>query len=298
MPKIMFFIIPRGRTGGTLLATMLNAHPQISMGYEMYPHLLLCSNRHPYCLKELVTRLNKSQKNDNELWVKSLEQDNFRVFASRARRSGIEPKILLEALRNCIKGGGSLTSLDGRLDFIDILLELQASNCGKQFVGSKMRVDPEDLHRRHPKAIYLMMVRDGRDVLDSRLKVGKFNTSPNRCAQEWCADLLGFEEFLKQTGANGCFVSYEKLVANPKEILTSIMGMASLPFDPIMVDFTDTKQPLFTNSHGHLSSEQLSKGLNDSSVGRWRNGLTKEEVDSFMEIAEKTMFRFGYIQEN
>ncbi len=295
MAEIKFFIIPRARTGGTLLATMLNAHPQISMCYEIYPNLLLDSDNLAFAPEELLTRLKKARLTCFEHWIKALDRDNFRVFAARARRSGIEPPALLQVLKVFVKNKRSLVTLDDRLDLIDLLLQSQAKQVKKDYVGGKMRTDPHVLYTRHPQAVFLMTLRDGRDVLDSRLNVGDFKDTPADCAREWCDALEIFETFLKDTGAKGCLVRYEDIVMEPEKTLTPVMEMTKLVFDPMMINFAQAEQPLFENAHGHLSAKQLSVGLNNSSIGRWRNGLSQQQVDEFMTIAGDAMRRYGYV---
>jgi hypothetical protein len=84
MPEIKIFIIPRGRTGGTLLATMLNAHRQISMGYELYPDKLSDERGAPYAIEDLIQRLRASAADEPEQWLNRLERSNFRTFCARA----------------------------------------------------------------------------------------------------------------------------------------------------------------------------------------------------------------------
>ncbi len=295
MAKIKIFIIPRSRTGGTLLATMLNAHPKISMGYEIFPSLLFSADNQSYTPRELVGRLDAAQNANFELWVKNLERDSFRVFALRARRSGIEPPDILNELTKLIDTQRTLGSLDDKLDFIDSILQKQAIKASKPIVGAKMRVDPEILYDRHPDAIFLMMLRDGRDVLDSRLNVGNFNTSPAATAQEWQNDLASFEKFLTKRNAKGCLVPYEELVCTPEKILAPIVEQAGIRFTEQMINFHQEKQLLFTNAHGHLSAKQLIRGLNTSSIGRWREGLSTDQVSTFTGIAGDTLSRYGYL---
>ena len=244
--------------------------------------------------EELMRRLEVARNSNNEVWAKGLASDGFRVFTARARRSGIEPMLLLRALSEFSEQGRKLVTLDERLDLIDFLLQCQAEEIGKPYLGSKMRVAPQALFARHSSAVYLMMLRDGRDVLDSRMKVGNFNTSPADCAREWRDDLLGFENFLVTSGAKGCLVPYEKLVDCPEAVLAPIMELANLEFDPLMADFANARQALFKNAHGHLSAKQLSGGLSDVSVGRWREGLDAEQLRAFTEVAGDTLLRYGY----
>jgi hypothetical protein len=131
---------------------------------------------------------------------------------------------LLALLRSFRAAGRRLTGPDDQLDLIDTLLIQQANAVGKPIVGSKMRVDPLILHRRHPRALFLMMLRDGRDILASRLHVGNFRQSAADVAREWSASLADFERFLQETDAMGQLVPYEALVGDPMTWLAQSSG--------------------------------------------------------------------------
>jgi Sulfotransferase family len=294
MPKIRIFIIPRGRTGGSLLATMLNAHRRISMGYELYPDKLSDERGEPYTIEDLIRRLDDAEARDPKRGLSGLKRDNFRIFCARARRSDIQPMALLALLRSFRAAGRTLASLDDQLDLIDSMLIYQANAAGKPIVGSKMRVEPQTLHRRHPHACFLMMLRDGRDVLASRLHVGNFRQSPTQVAREWSEALADFERFLQQSGAIGQLVRYEALVSKPTTSLMQIVGLVGLEFDPNMVEFEKQDQALFRHPHGQLSAHQLESGLSDASIGRWMRDLTSAQLDEFLQIAGPTLKRFGY----
>jgi hypothetical protein len=294
MPEIKIFVIPRGRTGGTLLATMLNAHRQISMGYELYPDKLSDERGTPYAIDDLIQRLRASAADEPEQWLHRLVRGNFRTFCARARRSDIQPGVLLALLRSFGAAGRTLTSSDDQLDFIDTLLLQQANAVGKPIVGSKMRVDPSILHRRHPRALFLMMLRDGRDVLASRLNVGNFRQSAADVAREWSASLADFERFLQETDAMGQLVPYEALVGDPMTSLAQVIRPLGLEFDPSMVEFEKHDQALFRNPHGQLSARQLQAGLSDASIGRWKRELSRAQLGEFLAVAAPTLERFGY----
>jgi hypothetical protein len=288
------FIIPRGRTGGTLLTTMLNAHPNISMGYEIYPDRLIDEKGEPYNINNLLEILKKTEHKDSEQWIKKLERNNFRTFCARARRSGLDMHDILIQVEYFASNNTALDLLDNRLDFIDGLLLQQAKKQNKEYVGSKMRVDPSILYKRHPRALQIMMLRDGRDVLDSRLNVGKFNTSPKDCAFDWVNSLREFEKFSKNSGALTELVCYEKLVEDPKLVISNILKKLNMPFSENILHFERYEQPLFQKPHGHLSHRQLKEGLKTDSVGRWKKNLTKEQLEEFIMIAGPTLKYYGY----
>jgi len=124
--NINIFIIPRGRTGGTLLTTMLNSHSDISMGYEIYPDRLEDENGKSYIVTKLLEMLRRTKHKDPDIWFKQLERNNFRVFCARARRSGLELTDILSQIEIFVANKLKINSLYERLDFIDALLLLQA----------------------------------------------------------------------------------------------------------------------------------------------------------------------------
>jgi hypothetical protein len=293
MSEIKLFIVARPRTGGTLMATMLNAHSQLSMAYEMYPDLLVAPSGKGLKTSDLAKRLKAAQHADKETWAKALERDKFRVFVARARRSGLEPNNLLSVLHRFLDK--KLDTLDERLDFIDALWHQQAQLDNKPFIGGKMRVEPENSHQRHPNAVFLMMLRDGRDVLDSRLKVGNFSTTAAACAEDWMQSLSDFENWLTTSGAKGRLVKYEALVADPESELHEIFKLANIPFENAAINYLSANQPLFENAHGHLSANQISGGLSSASIGRWKSGLEDQDVKTFEAVAGKTLRKHGYL---
>lgn len=293
---IDLFVIPRGRTGGTLVATMLNAHPDLSMGYEVFPDRMVDAEGKAYLANELLETVFNQEPGtdiDNSEFAASLT-DNFGVFLMRAFRSGIKPSWIKEHLSEFASENRVFDEVEDRLDFIDVLLQRQMRETGKSKIGAKMRVDPQLLHTRNPNAVFIMMVRDGRDVLDSRLNVGSFNQTPTICANDWIQSLEEFERFRSQEGVTAHFVLYEKLVENPRSQLEAVLNDIGLEWNDRVTNYLDAPQELFDHSFGHLSGKQIEKGLNSNSIGRWKKGLNDEQANEFMGIAGNTMKKFGY----
>lgn len=293
MTRIGCFIIPRPRTGGTLLASMLNAHSQISFCYEIFPELLLYKDGTAFSVDDLKARLDALSDLSPEGVVKELPRDSFRVFVARARRSGLEPADLRAVLSKFV--GRSLSSDAARLEFVEALMRFQGHKEGVPVVGAKMKAAPELLIERHPDATFLMLVRDGRDVFASRKTKGNFSKTPQETAQDWIDGLDHLNRHYKGTAANAHFVNYENLVANPKAELSKVTQLMGLNFESAMINYEQSQQTLFANAHGHLSAEQLKTGLNDSSVGKWRSILSSQEVAEFQQVARPYLEEFGYL---
>lgn len=284
-----------GRTGGTLLNTIIDAHPDVAMSYEIYQDRLVPRDGDAFTTDRALVLLTEARDDDPVRWVRGIAEPNLKTFAARARRGAIEPDELIRQMEAHAAEGGTLATLDGRLDLIERLMRRRAALEGATRWGGKFaRVDADTLHRRHPDAVFLAMVRDGRDVLASQLTVGNFNATPESVATDWVAMVTGFRRFIDREGVTGAEVPYEALVADPARVLRGICQLAGITFDSRMVAYESQSPALFDAPHGHLSHQQLQKGLNADSIGRWRRELTADQVDAFTRIAGTTLDQYGY----
>ena len=288
------FLIPRGRTGGSLMATILGVHRDLSFGYEIFPDKLARDEDTSLSIGEIIELLETHRDDSDEVWIGNIPQSFFLVFCARARRCGITLAELTDVFRNHATEDHLLDTDDRRLDLIDEILQFQMCKYGKKRWGSKMNADVNLLHRRHPEARFLMMVRDGRDVLDSRLNVGNFNTDAEETARDWVDSIKSFEEFLESSGASGMLIKYEQLVEDPTEVLSEVLNLCELDFYPEIIHYEENDIHLLKAPHGHLSAKQIAEGLNSKSVGRHIGNLSVEDLAIFEEIAGSTLQRFGY----
>ncbi len=289
------FLRPAGRTGGTLFVTMLDAHPALAMSYEIYEDRLVDDAGAPFDPARAAAMIRAAKDRDPVVWVRDVMDRNLRTFVARARRADVEVSELLEELGAFAREGGRLDTLDGRLDFIDRLMIFRMRKAGKQFWGGKAFAGLEALHRRHHGAVFFSMVRDGRDVLASRLLTGNFRTDAARCAADWRSRILEFREFMERGGARAMEVRYERLVQDPEGVLREACGLIGVAYDPVMLRFQEQDLALFRNPHGHLSHRQLREGLNDRSIGRWRSDLSRDDVAVFEAACSDLLAKYGYL---
>lgn len=284
-----------GRTGGTLLNTIIDAHPDVAMSYEIYQDRLVPRAGGAFTADEAITAILDARDDDPVRWVRGITEPNLKTFAARARRGAIDPDELVRQLRGHAAGGGTLATEEGRLDLIERLMRRRAELEGATRWGGKFaRVDAETLHHRHPNAVFLAMVRDGRDVLASQLTVGNFDATPASVAADWVRMVTSFRRFIERADVVGAEIPYEKLVADPAGQLRMICATAGLTFDRRMLTYEAQSPALFDAPHGHLSHQQLRKGLNASSIGRWRMELTEDQMAEFTRIAGPTLDQYGY----
>lgn len=289
-------LCPMPRTGGTLLVTMLDAHPEVAMSYEIYEDKLLDARGQPFDLRQVAASLAEALARlpDDTSRIRSLPDDHLRTFLFRAKRAGLELAEILEEIENHVAENGSLDAREGRLSLIERLMVAKMQKAGKTLWGGKTNTDPREWQRLRPRACFLAMVRDGRDVLASRRTTGAFSSEPLLVAREWTASLLQFQRFAALPGVRALAVRYERLVREPDTVMREVCAFIGVPYCPQVLQFHRLDLPLYRNSYGHLSSAQIAQGLNDRSIGRWRRDLAEDEVLAFETEAGGLLESSGY----
>jgi len=282
------FVRGLSRSGGTMLVTLLDAHPSISMAYELYPNLLHPSEDSPTAI-ELWNIL--ADKSWNEA-LEKLKPNKIGIYLSRCDRGGLNPEQVIEVLQGFIDDNLTFEGNTGRMEFMARCCRAKQKAESTQRWGLKCSQAFDKYQAIWPDAYYLNIIRDGRDVLASQLNTGAFNPDPAELAKSWCNTHLKFREFSSQDGVNGLEVSYEKLVTDPEPETRRICEFLQLEFDESMLNFH--QQDLTIYSATHLSMPQISQPLNDSKIGRWTTDGPEEALTGFLEVAGETMKEFGY----
>ena len=82
------FIRGLSRSGGTLMVTILDAHPDIAMSYELYPNLLTPLIQGKLSTGDFFEILSKSKK--GKKLERKPENKGVRNFVNRCPRGGLE----------------------------------------------------------------------------------------------------------------------------------------------------------------------------------------------------------------
>jgi hypothetical protein len=287
------FVYPLARSGGTLMATMLDAHPEMAMSYEIYEDLLVDAEGAILTVKQ-AQDMTSGPHSDDKAWVKSISSPKFKSFCARALRAGLKPTDVTSSLEWAKTHLQSFESLENRLQFIHRLMKLKAEKTNKPIWGGKAKVNLEDLINAEPSAYILAMVRDGRDILASRKTKGNFNSEPASVARDWVNYIKSFKDFLDKHPESGQFIHYENLVNDPEPQLREVCSAVGIDFSKEMVHYHKSDIALFDNSYGHLSSEQLKSGLSSASIGQYASLLSKQEILEFENIAKDLLTEFEY----
>jgi hypothetical protein len=235
--------------------------------------------------KMLIPRFGSLAKLDNrkramETWVRS---QGF-------RRSGLDAEQLTaKVLDECRTGG----------DFIRIVMNDIARN---QNVARWAVYDPDNLlhipsiKAEIPEALFVHIIRDGRDVALSLSKMGGFKPLPwNRKAKALLPTALYWEWMVREGRQHGLRVPadyvevrYEQLVSEPRTTLSALAEFLhhDLNYDRIL-----------ESSLGRLR-ESNSSFLEETDrlrpINRWKQNLSKQEINSVEALIGEYLEELGY----
>lgn len=276
------FIVGVGRSGTTLLRLMLDAHPDIAIPYETHflPSVL---NRPELTRDEFFQILTRA-----ETWPNlGLKADAF-----HAALHGIEPFSPAAGLR--------------------AFYDLWAQRFGKRRWGDKTptyRSHMPDIQRLLPEARFIHLIRDGRDVALSYqgLWFGPGDDIDVQ-ARFWRDQIVS----TRQTGAkmkHYLEVRYEDLLLDTVNTLSRICRFIDVPYDDRMLDYPKTAEARLSDIifpfgppdravpelPGFLAIHDLVKTPpNPSRIGRWRHGLSRDQIDVYEEIAGPVLQTMNY----
>jgi hypothetical protein len=258
-----------GRSGTTLLRVMLDRNSTLAIPYETFfvPQLAHRHGRRPK-LAEFLDDLGRLRTLYD--W-------------------GIAPEDVRPRLRE-----GMTTS-----EAIGAIFETYAERQGKQRWGDKTPLYMQQLpllERLFPDAIWVHLVRDGRDAALSFLELpmgfsGKTWAQPHSAAQfaaRWRTEILAARRLGRHAGSRYLELRYEDLVAEPERELRRVSEHAALPWEPGMLDHTRVSDAANMPEHRNLA-QPPTPGLRD-----WRSQMSREDALAFEQVAGDVLRSGGY----
>jgi hypothetical protein len=168
------------------------------------------------------------------------------------------------------------------------------------------------LYELVPEAVFLLMIRDPRDVIASMIEVGERQKAAGqsylfteRNIQKLCDHFIGFYAPALNVTDPGfrermAIVLYENLATNPAQALKQISGFTGIDFEAIdpaaspesgLVSY----QQITSSKHFSPWATELSgQKVSESKVGNYRNVLTPSEIAQVEEHCEPFFDWFNY----
>lgn len=271
----LFFIVGCGRSGTTLLQSMLLSHPSVVIPPE---------TKFYGAFVERSRRLPPSLRDDHEL------RKAAHIVWDDQRRRGIDTNE--DALYRL--------ALASRRDANGLLLALLAAYAianRAERVGEKSPIHTHyvgELSEAFPAAKFIHIMRDPRAVMLSRMTAG-FGTSligPN--IRRWKRAAQMHYDFAEALGPSRyLLVKYEDLVTNPRDTLEKVCKLIKLEMLPGMLEPHKREKKGFAERSSQWMSNTL-KPISTSSLEKWKTAMKPQHIALTEHALGEDMQRFGY----
>lgn len=287
------FVRGLSRSGGTFHCTILDAHPDLAISYELYPNLLQLKNHSTYKdkLSELIYLLNSS-KSLKRISIDKYPNERFRIFVLRLERGGITQKEVASLLNDALHKGFAFNLIEQCDTFVEMCCRMKMNKEKKIYWGAKMLNCIERYISRWPDMKCLDVVRDVRDVAASQIQLGTFGKSVEEIAKSWNQTHRKFLRFQDSHPNTVKVIKYEDTIKNPQKQLQDICMFLEIEYDDRMLNYEKEDLTLFQANH--ISKENITEGINKKSIGKWKNILMSDDVEKISLLSNELMNYFDY----
>jgi hypothetical protein len=191
-------------------------------------------------------------------------------------------------------------------EFIESFFTFYAAERGKPRWADKTPQNVWHLEwilRHFPKARFIYMLRDGRDVVCSirthpRFRMVNGERVPTNirrplrpCINYWLEDTAEAMKWRKHP--NFLAIRYEDIVSDTEPALRKLCEFIGEPWDPALLNFHAQEGPS-RDASKFVANEAATQPLSQQAAGRWRKDLTPAEQTLFHRLAGARLVELGY----
>ncbi len=288
------FVRGLSRSGGTFLCTMLDAHPQLAISYELYPNMLQLED-------DEITRSEKLNVFSQALRacnsIKNIPAEaypgpKYRVFFIRLERGGLSYQEACTLFEEALEQQISFVTLEECCRFVEMCCTLKMRKERKLRWGAKMNNRIDLYIKQWPKVKCIDIVRDGRDVAASQIQLGTFGKTAEQIATAWTHTHRRFLDFQESHPDNIKVIKYENLLFDSERYIREMCDFLKIDYSNTMLNYHKENLTLFDAKH--ISKKNIMTGINTNSVGKWKKILSKQDVDEFQNVAGDLLEYFQY----
>ncbi|MFY9560070.1 MAG: sulfotransferase [Terriglobales bacterium] len=261
-------------------------------GNTMLYHMLLSSGHFPiYRTEPLVFDLLIPRFGDFRSAAARRELMGHWLRSRQSRRSGLDARQITERVLTSVSTGG---------EFLRAVMEEMARAGGYQrwaVWGPDNLLYIPTIKRQIPDALFIHVVRDGRDValaLDRKEFIRPFPWDRDyrllASALHWMWKVRTGRAYGQSIGADYLEVRFEDLVLNPPETLARIGAFIGQPLDYEKIRCAEIGAVRRPNTS--FTEELESKGF--SPVERWKRQLSRDQVARLEDLIGELLVELGY----
>lgn len=258
------FIVGAQRSGTTMLRLMLDSHSQIAIPFET-----------DFIAKHYLEQSAFGDLQDDANVALLLQSIQTSSFVKRGELADIASSDVMPHIETRDYAG-----------VIDALFRTWASTLGKRRWGDKTP-GVSHLHvldKLFPKAVFVHLIRDGRDVAVSRMTTWR-QRSLLEIAHDWCWKVTSIRRFAVIWGDRYHEIRYEDLVKCPSDVLQTLCNKIGVPYESAMLEYHRTavdRMPAYSVEHHHQSSIQPPDPVK---ICSWKKKMTRTERALFQTVA-------------
>jgi hypothetical protein len=149
----------------------------------------------------------------------------------------------------------------------------------------------EGLTKAFPESKFIIVVRDGRGVVNSYIK-NKWGLGTNAYsgAQRWEKEINIQNEYIKSNSHLCLKVNYESLVNNAQATLREICAFLEIEFSEEMLSFHAKKANFSPNKQNENTNRELDVNI----MEKWRDELSIRQIEVVEAVAGKILIQESY----
>ncbi|HLM30989.1 MAG TPA: sulfotransferase [Solirubrobacterales bacterium] len=278
------FVCGVTRSGTTLLRLMLDSHPEVAIPGETH------------WLPKLIKAFERSKQTPNDAAALIIDHKRWGDF----HLDGAE-------LQRRIRALDPVTAADA----IRMFYMLYAEREGKHRYGDKTPGYVKEMRRIQrvlPEARFVHIIRDGRDVSLSHLRMNWGPETYAESARLWRNRIRKARKMAPSID-HYMEVHFEDLVDDTEGVVRRVCDFIDLHFDPVMLSYHERAEGRLAEkarelprknrppqpAEARLESHRLAKEPpRMDRIGMWRERMTPEEVAEYEAVAGDMLVQLGY----
>jgi hypothetical protein len=278
------FVCGVTRSGTTLIRLMLDSHPELAIPGETH------------FLPKLIKRCERGRVDADELADLVIEHKRWGDF----HLDGDELRDRWRALR-------PLNAADAIRSFYLLYAEKQ----GKRRYGDKTPGYVKEMPRIQrvlPEVRFVHIVRDGRDVALSHLRMNWGPATVTESAELWVQRITKARRQAPRV-RHYTEIKFEDVVADTEGVLRRVCDFVELDFDPGMLDYHERAEQRLSEkardlprrnrptqtAAARMDSHRLaSEPPRADRIGMWRERMSAREVADYERVAGPLLVELGY----